>query len=427
MIDLNEDFLCAINELKSTNNNCIFITGKAGTGKSTLIDYYKKHYDPEAVILAPTGVSAINVRGQTIHNFFNYYIDVTPEKIKLGEVKPRNLKLIKSVKTIIIDEISMVRADLLDSIEATLSLYGILPFTPFGGVKMIFVGDIYQLPPVLNREDRAIFLKYYQSPYFFSAKSISSTKLKIVELKKIYRQKDQYFIEILNKVRNNSVSYDDINKLNERYLNNSAILEEKKDNKFHITLTANNKKADFINKETLSKISGKSYISNAKLSGNFTKEYYPTDLNLEFKIGAQIMLLNNDSKKRWVNGSIAEIIDYDDDNDEILINIEGKKNNYYLQKFTWEIFKYEIENDKIISKNIGSFSQFPFKLAWAITIHKSQGKTFKNVVIDTDGGIFLPGQLYVALSRCTSLEGIVLKNKIQKSDIKICHHLQKIN
>ncbi|MCP4475795.1 MAG: AAA family ATPase, partial [Gammaproteobacteria bacterium] len=283
----------------------LFITGKAGTGKSTLLEYFHQNTKKKPVILAPTGVAAINVKGQTIHSFFNFYIDITPQKILHGDVKvnKKDHKLYKKLKTIIIDEVSMVRADLLDCIDAFLCRYGPHPTEPFGGVQMIFVGDLYQLPPVVIRQDRELFASYYRTPYFFSAKVMDNLPLEHIELEKVYRQKNTDFIALLNRIRNNSLEDSDIARLNERYQPNDEIKSEQ----CHIHLTTTNRKADEINALHLDALKGKPIISTATITGLLGKEYYPTATELSYKIGAQIMLLNNDPKRRWVNGTIGQI------------------------------------------------------------------------------------------------------------------------
>ncbi len=415
-IELNVQFQKAI-ELMSDLHQSVFITGKAGTGKSTLLDYFCKHSDNNPIILAPTGVAALNVKGQTIHGFFNFYVDVTPQKIKDKVVKPRTKKTYKKIKTIIIDEVSMLRADLLDCIDMFLRIYGPMPNQPFGGVQMIFVGDLYQLPPVVTSQERDLFRDHYKSPYFFSAEAFEHVDFKIIELDKVYRQKEQEFVDLLNTIRNNSISDADLLHLNSRYLPNFKTT----DDQFYISLTTTNKKSDEINEEYLDALPEKLQVSKAGVKGDFTKEYYPTAKLLRYKIGAQIMLLNNDPKRRWVNGSIGviESTKIDEEGEPYLrIRLQSTEQIVLVHKFNWEVFKFTAVGKDIISEPIGTFSQFPFRLAWAVTIHKSQGKTFDNVIVDIGRGTFASGQMYVALSRCTSFEGLVLKTPIKK------HHIQ---
>lgn len=396
----------------------LFITGKAGTGKSTLLDFFCTKTQKNPVVLAPTGIAALNVKGQTIHNFFNFYIDVTVDSIRNKKTKPKNKKLYEKLETIIIDEASMLRADLLDCIEAFLSMYGKNKGADFGGVQMIFVGDLYQLPPVIGKNERSLFTSHYKTPYFFSAKSLEEKELEVIELETVYRQKDENFVNLLNKIRNNSVETEDIDILNQQLINSDTNI---KDEDFTITLTTTNKKADEINNHCLSAITGNEYNNEAVISGNFGKEYYPTAITLNYKVGTQIMLLNNDAKKRWVNGTIGYIekIKYDEAGDEYLrVRLIDNKKLVTVVPYSWEIYNFSVKNNEIIPTPVGSFTQYPFRLAWAVTIHKSQGKTFHQVTIDLDKSTFASGQTYVALSRCTSFEGMHLKVPIKKQHIR---------
>lgn len=415
-LDQNDQFRRAFTLMNETNK-CLFITGKAGTGKSTLLDYFCLHTAKRPVVLAPTGVAALNVRGQTIHRFFNFYIDVTVEKIKKKEIRPRNAKLYAKLETIIIDEISMVRADLLDCIDVFLRMYGPHNDRPFGGVQMIFVGDLYQLPPVVSREEASIFESLYKSPYFFDSQVMQQIGFETVELDKVYRQKEKDFIDLLGRVRDNTPTESDINALNARFDPDPKA----KDGEFTIYLTTTNAAADAVNDEHLKALPGKTYISSAEISGDIGKEYYPTATELSFKPGAQIMLLNNDTKRRWVNGTIGviESIRTDDDGNEYLrVRLEDDNEVVPVYPFMWEVYKFKLQGDAITSEAVGTFTQYPFRLAWAITIHKSQGKTFHNVVFDIGRGAFASGQVYVALSRCTTLEGLRLKTKLARHNIR---------
>jgi ATP-dependent DNA helicase PIF1 len=416
-LDLNPQFQEAI-QLMEDSNQHLFITGKAGTGKSTLLDYFCKHTKKSPVVLAPTGVAALNVKGQTIHSFFNFYIDVTPEKIRLKTIKPRDPKIYQKLETIIIDEVSMLRADLLDCIDVFLSIYGPDPSFAFGGVQMILVGDLYQLPPVVNAQEREIFKTHYQTPYFFSAKAIENATLQVIELETVYRQKDEDFVSLLNKIRNNSVEDQDIEKLNQRYVKNP---ESNMGQNFCISLTTTNQRADEINEARLHSLDGKLFSHHAEVQGDFGKEYYPTALTLTYKVGAQIMLLNNDTKRRWVNGSIGiiEAVKRDEEGVEYLrVRLHSNEKLVSVYPFVWEIYRFQLINNAIVSQAAGGFSQYPFRLAWAVTIHKSQGKTFDFVEIDMGRGAFASGQTYVALSRCTSFEGIHLSVPIRKQHIR---------
>jgi ATP-dependent exoDNAse (exonuclease V) alpha subunit len=396
------------------NGENIFITGKAGTGKSTLLRHFCRHTRKNLVVLAPTGIAALNVGGQTIHHFFHFSIDVTPQKIA-AKRKIRNPKIYKKLDIIVIDEISMVRADILDCVEAFLRLHGPQPGQKFGGVQMVFIGDLYQLPPVVGAQDRAIFGEHYATPYFFSAQAMRDFPMPVIELEKVYRQKDRDFVALLNRVRNDSVNAADIAHLNSR-VDSSAAPDKAK---FSISLTATNQRADDINAEHLRGLGGKVWHAAADVQGDFGREYFPAAPELSFKVGAQIMLLNNDREGRWVNGSIGMIrgVQEDGSGHEFVIAQlqDGEEVEVYPHK--WEVYRFALEGSHIQSEPVGTFEQYPFRLAWAVTIHKSQGKTFERVTIDIGRGAFAGGQVYVALSRCTTFEGITLKTPIRREHI----------
>ena len=412
-IEINEKFQEALDLMENTQKN-VFITGKAGTGKSTLLNYFRQMTKKQIVVLSPTGVGAVNVGGETIHSFFKFKPDITEKKAKeiAKKVGRQGVKIFKTLEAIIIDEISMVRADLLDCMDVFLRTV-LKNRLPFGGKQMIFIGDLYQLPPVTTGKDKEIFKLNYKSPYFFDAKVFPRISMEFIELEKIYRQSDPKFIELLNAIRNNTVSDSQIKLLNKRVNHNIDI--ENLD-KGYVYLTSINRLAEQINKSQLEKINQKKYILQGEIKGEFDQKYLPTEINLEVKKGAQVMLLNNDSKGRWINGTIGWIKEIK--KDKIIVSLEnGKKVS--VQPFQWEIFEtfFNKKTNSLDKKILGSFLQYPIKLAWALTIHKSQGKTFNKIIIDTSGGIFAPGQIYVALSRATTLEGIILKNKIKKSAI----------
>ena len=418
-LDITADFQRAFDLLREGKKHT-FITGRGGTGKSTLLEHYRSYAKEEPVVLAPTGVAALNVKGRTIHNFFNFYIDITPQKAK--KIKPKNPKIYKNLKSLIIDEISMVRADLLDCMDVFLRRFGPDKSQAFGGVRMVFVGDLYQLPPVVGSKERELFSSYYESPFFFSAKIFKNFKMELVELKKIYRQRDMKFIELLNRIRDNSVSADDLELLNSRF---QASFKPKK-GKFYISLHVRNHEANQINESRLKGLKGRAFVSQAFIEGDFGKEYYPTSPLLKFKIGSQIMMLNNDSKRRWVNGSIGVIQsvegDLTKDDDEAYLKARLYPENKIVEvyKYRWDIYKFSFskEAQTIVSESVGAFMQFPFRLAWAVTVHKSQGKTFDQVIVDTRGGMPFSGQAYTAFSRCSSFEGLVLTSPVKKSSIK---------
>ena len=412
-IEFNEMFQKALDLMENTSRH-IFITGKAGTGKSTLLDYFRNHTKKKVVVLAPTGVSALNVRGQTIHSFFGFKPNITLKSIK--KIKGSAKNIYSELDAIIIDEASMIRADLLDCIDSFLKLNA-RKKKPFGGIQMIFIGDLYQLPPVVTSTEKEFFNTYYKSPYFFDAMVMTEIEMEFIELEKIYRQKDEDFISILNAIRNNSVTEGQLTTLNQRY--NPEFVQDPKD--FYIWLTTLNNAAEKINRELLSRITSPLITYNGIIHGDFKQDSLPTQIDLQVKKGAQVMLLNNDSLFRWVNGSIGKIVDVvkqKGEADVIVVELVTGEVVDVLP-YRWELFNYYFDKSKntIESEIGGSFTQYPLKLAWAVTIHKSQGKTFDRVVIDIGRGTFASGQVYVALSRCTRLDGIVLKKPLGKRHI----------
>ncbi len=418
-LDQHPAFVSALDAME-TSQQCLFITGKAGTGKSTLLAYFCQQTKKRPVVVAPTGVAAINVKGQTIHRFFHFTPDVTPQKIAAGEVKPnaKSRRLYSKLKTLIIDEVSMLRADLLDCIDEFLRRYGTQPTIPFGGVQIIFVGDLYQLPPVVMRKEQALFRHHYETPYFFSAKVMVQLPLRHIELEKVYRQKQADFIMLLNRIRNNSADATDIARLNARYSPTQAGHPSEK--QFYVHLTATNRQADAINAHHLAKLDGKTHETPATITGIFGREYYPTALELDYKIGAQIMLLNNDPRQRWVNGTMGRIADIKKDQkgqQYLRVQLEASQRKVSVYPYTWEVYQFKLDKGAIVSEPMGTFTQYPIRLAWAMTIHKSQGKTFEHVIIDMQQGAFASGQVYVALSRCTTLAGIILTAPIKPHHI----------
>ncbi len=409
VLELSEDFKYALDLIEKTDTS-VFVTGRAGTGKSTLLQLLKNTTRKKNVVLAPTGVAALNVGGQTIHSFFGF----PPKLISTRDIKKhRNRKLFQNIELLIIDEISMVRADMLDNIDYFLRLNR-ENHHPFGGVQVVFFGDLFQLPPVIaNDIEKQLFTSYYDSPYFFSAKVLLEFQMSMLELKKIYRQEARYFIRLLDAVRTNKIDYDDLEDLNERYIPDFNTPE------FYITLSARNTTVDKINNQALRDLPLPEQIYYGQVKGDFNPKFFPTDLALRLKLNAQVMFLRNDSEKKFVNGTIGKIVKLEPENITVMVE-EGQQRYIDVQPVDWEILRYkQATNDmhKIETEVIGTFTQYPLKLAWAITIHKAQGKTFDNVIIDLDRGAFEYGQTYVALSRCRSLEGIVLNQRLKPSDI----------
>ena len=424
-IDLNEQFQHALDTMEHTDRN-VFITGRAGTGKSTLLEYFRNKTKKKVVVLAPTGVAALNVKGQTIHSFFRFKPDVTLEKVKSLR-RNDDKSVYKELDALVIDEISMVRADLLDCVDMFLRLNGPKKTKPFGGIQMIFVGDLYQLPPVVKGEEKKIFSSVYESPYFFSAHVFDHLEMEFIELEKIYRQHDERFINLLNTIRNKSVTEEGLDLLNQRYF---PEYEPPLDD-FYVHLTTTNELATRINDKQLEKLDGATHIFKGKIEGEFGREYLPTAIDLKVRTGAQIMMLNNDADGRWVNGTIGKITAIrNEKSDDLGIIAElSTGEEVEITPYKWEIFRFLIEGGQLQSEVIGTFTQYPIMLAWAVTIHKGQGKTFENVIIDIGKGTFAHGQMYVALSRCTKLDGIILKKPVYKNhvwmDYKVVNFLTK--
>jgi ATP-dependent exoDNAse (exonuclease V) alpha subunit len=411
--DLPEDFelsqeFSEIFALLEQSRDHFFVTGDAGTGKSTLLKYFRRYTAKSIVVLASTGVAAINVHGQTIHSFFKF----PPRLIRPAEIhRLRNRKLFDALDAIVIDEISMVRADVIDGIDYALRLNKGTN-VPFGGVQVIMFGDLAQLPPVVeNDELKKFFKSMHGTHYFFDAVIFNIVKIKYVELTKIYRQKDEKFIDILNKVKAKKITDSELD-----YLNEQGSSRYYSDSDGVIVLTSTNYIAEELNQLRLDALATRSFYYEAIVDGLFDEREFPTAEKLRLKSGAQVMLLRNDvKKKRWVNGTIALISRLS----ESKVTIAVGDNFYDLEPEVWEKiqYSYDEQKKKIVETVIGTFTQLPLKLAWAITIHKSQGKTFDKVIIDLGYRAFTHGQVYVALSRCTCLKGVSLERPIRQSDI----------
>ena len=405
--------------LAEHTSRSIFLTGKAGTGKTTFLNDFVRKTRKKHIVVAPTGIAAINAGGVTIHSMFGLPLRTflpTTDRVdsnlanNIADLMPHfkyrkdKLKLLREIEIIIIDEVSMLRADVLDMMDFSLR-HVRRNQQKFGGVQMLFIGDLYQLPPVVR--DEYVLKQYYDSPFFFDSYALKELPLITLELTTVYRQKDENFLEILNEIRDGAVGDIDFDTLNERYLPDFEPKDEP-----YVYLTSHNRMADEINQKKLAALPGKSRFYDAEIIGNFNENQFPNDEILELKIGAQIMFIRNDAsgEKRYFNGKLAEIVEVDDK--EISVIIDGEDEIYKLKKETWEQKRYSLGEDKSIQEEVlGSFKQYPIRLAWAVTIHKSQGLTFDRLIIDA-GKSFASGQVYVALSRCRTLEGIVLKSKI---------------
>jgi hypothetical protein len=404
---LTEEFKNLFSKIENHNSN-LFITGKAGCGKSTLLEYFRQNTKKNHAILAYTGLAAIKARGMTIHSFFKFpsrFIQKKDKEIKLL----KDPEFLKRLDTLLIDECSMVRADLFDAVDESLRKNR-KNKKPFGGVQIILFGDLLQIAPIVTRSDREIIDQIYpQGSFFFNSKVFKKANFETHELTKIFRQSDESFINLLNKFRVAKVDEKDLEQINKRYLGDDFEPEEGV-----IMLSTKNDKVDYINQAKLDKIRTKSFIYKAEIKGKFKLEL-PVKENLELKVGAQVMITKNDIEpvRRWVNGTVGFIHSLTPD--EIKIRIKDKI--YKLDKSKWENFEYTRNGNLIVPKVVGTFIQYPLKLAWAATIHKCQGQTFEKVAIDLDTGSFAHGQTYVALSRATSLEGIYLMREINSGDL----------
>ena len=421
-MEMNEESILAWNIIEKTSAN-LFLTGKAGTGKTTFLKQLKEKSPKRMVVLAPTGIAAINAGGMTIHSFFQLpfspYIPGTTfgsgeqKRYQFSKLK-RNI--IRSIDLLVIDEISMVRSDLLDAIDSVLRQYRKRHDLPFGGVQLLMIGDLQQLAPVVTAQEEQLLKEHYDTPFFFSSNALKQVGYLTVELKKVYRQQDEQFISLLNQIRENRASDATLQALNQRFIPN---FEPPKNSNF-IRLTTHNAPAQYINEQQLAALPSRAFSYTAEVENNFPESSYPADFMLTLKPGAQVMFIKNDPQHRFYNGMIGEVIGVkpDEEGDKIIVRSKDSDEEFELEKMEWVNAKYTInEETKEIEETVeGKFRQYPLRLAWAITIHKSQGLTFEHAIIDASHS-FTHGQTYVALSRCKTLEGMVLSQPLSRGAI----------
>lgn len=387
----------------------VYLTGRAGTGKTSLIRQFVARNHETTIVVAPTGIAALKAGGQTIHSFFR----LPPRLIELKDVKRlRHAKAMQKMQTLIIDEISMVRSDMMAAIDKSLRINRQVN-EPFGGVQMVLVGDPYQLPPVVERGLEDYLHETYDGSYFFSGPSFREGNFRLIELLKVFRQSDPVFLDILGGIRRGELDQTQAEILQDCVTS----ITPAQASKTHIVLTSTNRAAFEINHQRLGELDGKAHTYNGTISGEFDEKLFPTESPLTLKPGARVMLLKNDADKRWVNGTLAVIEQAD--SEKLSINIKGKI--HQIMPAVWERFKYGYDEigKKLTKKTVGSFRQYPLRLAWAMTIHKSQGQTLDKVYVDLRRGLFAHGQAYVALSRCRTLEGLQLSRPLTPRDLNI--------